>query len=77
ARQPGKARGDDNPPDRQARNEDALVAIQTPPRVNSATPSVSKSVRLRYGNIDIAVTANGVSGDEINVYGMSDREGNT
>ncbi len=33
--------------------------------------SVSKSLRLRYGNIDIAVNANGVSGDYFNVYGMS------
>lgn len=53
------------------------MAIQKQLWVNSATPSVSKSLRLRYGNIDIAVNANGVSGDYFNVYGMSFREGNT
>ncbi|WP_258210211.1 macrolide ABC transporter ATP-binding protein/permease [Salmonella enterica] len=74
---PGKDFGDDNPQYRQALKYDDLVAIQKQPWVNSATPSVSKSLRLRYGNIDIAVNANGVSGDYFNVYGMSFREGNT
>ncbi len=70
---PGKDFGDDNPQYRQALKYDDLVAIQKQPWVNSATPSVSKSLRLRYGNIDIAVNANGVSGDYFNVYGMSFR----
>lgn len=74
---PGKDFGDDNPQYRQVLKYDDLVAIQKQPWVNSATPSVSKSLRLRYGNIDIAVNANGVSGDYFNVYGMSFSEGNT
>ncbi|ECG8257207.1 macrolide ABC transporter ATP-binding protein/permease MacB [Salmonella bongori] len=74
---PGKDFGDDNPQYRQVLKYDDLAAIQKQPWVNSATPSVSKSLRLRYGNIDIAVNANGVSGDYFNVYGMSFSEGNT
>ncbi|EBO9743133.1 macrolide ABC transporter ATP-binding protein/permease [Salmonella enterica] len=74
---PGKDFGDDNPQYRQVLKYDDLVAIQKQPWVNSATPSVSKSLRLRYGNIDIAVNASGVSGDYFNVYGISFSEGNT
>lgn len=38
--------------------------------------SVLKSLCFCYGNIDIVVNVNGVSGDYFNVYGMFFREGN-
>lgn len=56
---------------------DDLAAIQKQPWVNSATPAVSQNLRLRYGNIDVAASANGVSGDYFNVYGMTFSEGAT
>ncbi|EPD0891508.1 ABC transporter permease, partial [Escherichia coli H11] len=34
-------------------------------------------LRLRYNNVDVAASANGVSGDYFNVYGMTFSEGNT
>lgn len=68
----GKIYGDDNPQYRQAakymtiwwrlfRNNRGIIC----------DAQRFKSLRLRYGNIDIAVNANGVSGDYFNVYGMS------
>lgn len=56
---------------------DDLTALQKQPRVSSVTPAVSKNLRLRYGNIDVAASANGVSGDYFNVYGMTFSEGTT
>lgn len=47
------------------------------PWVASATPAVSQNLRLRYNNVDVAASANGVSGDYFNVYGMTFSEGNT
>ncbi len=43
------------------------------------TPSVLKELLSRHGNIDIAVNANGVSGDYFHprLRSMSFREGNT
>ena len=35
--------------------------------VASATPAVSQNLRLRYNNVDVAASANGVSGDYFNV----------
>ncbi|XPE35556.1 ABC transporter permease [Shigella flexneri] len=40
-------------------------------------PLVSQNLRLRYNNVDVAASANGVSGDYFNVYGMTFSEGNT
>jgi macrolide transport system ATP-binding/permease protein len=74
---PGKDFGDDDPQYQQALKYDDLTAIQKQPWVSSATPAVSQNLRLRYGNIDVAASANGVSGDYFNVYGMTFSEGNT
>ena len=74
---PGKDFGDDDPQYQQALKYDDLVAIQKQPWVTSATPAVSQNLRLRYGNIDVAASANGVSGDYFNVYGMTFSEGTT
>jgi macrolide transport system ATP-binding/permease protein len=60
---PGKDFGDDEPQYQQALKYDDLTAIQKQPWVNSATPAVSQNLRLRVGNVDVAASANGVSGD--------------
>lgn len=72
---PGKDFGDDEPQYQQALKYDDLQAIQKQPWVKSATPAVSQNLRLRYGNIDVAASANGVSGQYFNVYGMMFSEG--
>ncbi|AGN83726.1 MULTISPECIES: macrolide ABC transporter ATP-binding protein/permease MacB [Enterobacteriaceae] len=72
---PGKDFGDDEPQYQQALKYDDLQAIQKQPWVKSATPAVSQNLRLRYGNIDVAASANGVSGQYFNVYGMTFSEG--
>ena len=69
--------GDDDPQYQQALKYDDLIAIQKQPWVASATPAVSQNLRLRYNNVDVAASANGVSGDYFNVYGMTFSEGNT
>ena len=74
---PGKDFGDDEPQYQQALKYDDLAAIQKQPWVNSATPAVSQNLRLRVGNVDVAASANGVSGDYFNVYGMTFSEGAT
>lgn len=74
---PGKDFGDDDPQYQQALKYDDLIAIQKQPWVRSATPAVSQNLRLRYGGIDVAASANGVSGQYFNVYGMTFSEGNT
>ncbi|MTH48183.1 macrolide ABC transporter ATP-binding protein/permease MacB [Intestinirhabdus alba] len=73
---PGKDFGDDDPQYQQALKYDDLSAIQKQPWVESATPAVSQNLRLRYGNIDVAASANGVS-DYFSVYGMTFSEGST
>ncbi|WP_338464465.1 macrolide ABC transporter ATP-binding protein/permease MacB [Franconibacter pulveris] len=74
---PGKDFGDDDPQYQQALKYDDLTAIAKQPWVRSATPALSQNVRLRYGNVDVAASANGVSGQYFNVYGMTFSEGNT
>ncbi|MDQ2229199.1 macrolide ABC transporter ATP-binding protein/permease MacB [Citrobacter portucalensis] len=74
---PGKDFGDDDPQYQQALKYDDLTALKKQPWVSSVTPAVSKNLRLRYGNIDVAASANGVSGDYFNVYGMTFSEGTT
>ncbi|HFZ8995211.1 TPA: macrolide ABC transporter ATP-binding protein/permease MacB [Citrobacter freundii] len=74
---PGKDFGDDDPQYQQALKYSDLTALQKQPWISSATPAVSQNLRLRYGNIDVAASANGVSGDYFNVYGMTFSEGNT
>jgi macrolide transport system ATP-binding/permease protein len=56
---PGKDFGDDDPRYQQALKYDDLLAIQKQPWVRSATPAVSKSLRLRANNIDVAASAEG------------------
>ncbi len=58
---PGKDFGDDDPRYQQALKYDDLLAIQKQPWVSSATPAVSKSLRLRANNIDVAASAEGVA----------------
>ncbi|NDJ58299.1 macrolide ABC transporter ATP-binding protein/permease MacB [Enterobacteriaceae bacterium 4M9] len=72
---PGKDFGDDDPSTQQALKNDDLTAIVSQPWVHSATPSVSKNLRLRYGNRDAAASVNGVSGQYFNVYGMEFSQG--
>ena len=73
----GKDFGDDDPQYQQALKYDDLIAIQNnrgPPSIH--LPSL-QNLRLRYNNVDVAASANGVSGDYLNVYGMTFSEGNT
>ena len=74
---PGKDFGDDDPRDQQALKYDDLLAIQKQSWVSSATPAVSKSLRLRVDNVDVASSAEGVGPQYFNVYGMTFSEGNT
>lgn len=74
---PGKDFGDDDPQYQQALKYEDLTAIEKQPWVRSATPALSQNLRLRYGNVDVAASANGVSGLYFNVYGMTFSEGNT
>ena len=74
---PGKDFGDDEPQYQQALKYDDLLAIQKQPWVRSATPAVSKSLRLRSNNIDVSASAEGVGAQYFNVYGMTFSEGNT
>lgn len=72
---PGKDFGDDDPSTQQALKNDDLTAIASQLWVHSATPAVSKNLRLRYGNRDAAASVNGVSGQYFNVYGMDFSQG--
>jgi macrolide transport system ATP-binding/permease protein len=74
---PGKDFGDDDPQYQQALKYDDLLAIQKQPWVRSATPAVSKSLRLRVGNSDVSASIEGVGSQYFNVYGMTFSEGNT
>ncbi|ALR76179.1 macrolide ABC transporter ATP-binding protein/permease MacB [[Enterobacter] lignolyticus] len=74
---PGKDFGDDDPQYQQALKYDDLLAIQKQPWVSSATPAVSKNLRLRMNNTDVAASANGVGPQYFNVYGMTFSEGST
>ncbi|BBV77369.1 macrolide ABC transporter ATP-binding protein/permease MacB [Raoultella ornithinolytica] len=74
---PGKDFGDDDPRYQQALKYDDLLAIQKQPWVRSATPAVSKNLRLRADNIDVAASVEGVGPQYFNVYGMTFSEGNT
>ena len=72
---PGKDFGDDNPRYQQSLKEGDLAAIIKQPWVSSATASISSNLRLRYGNVDVAASVSGVSGDYFNVYGMTISQG--
>ncbi len=72
---PGKDFGDDEPPYQQALKYDDLDALREQPYISALSPSISSSLRLRLGNVDVAASANGVSEQYFNVYGMTFSEG--
>ncbi|WP_052284333.1 macrolide ABC transporter ATP-binding protein/permease MacB [Kluyvera genomosp. 1] len=74
---PGKDFGDDDPQYQQSLKYDDLLAIEKQSWVSSATPSVSKNLRIRAGNIDVAASVQGIGQQYFNVYGMTFSEGNT
>lgn len=74
---PGKDFGDDDPQYQQSLKYDDLLAIEKQSWVSSVTPAVSKNLRLRAGNIDVAASVQGVGQHYFNVYAMSFSEGNT
>lgn len=74
---PGKDFGDDDPQYQQSLKYDDLLAIEKQSWVSSVTPAVSKNLRLRAGNIDVAASVQGVGQQYFNVYGMTFSEGNT
>lgn len=74
---PGQDFGDDEPQYQQALKYDDLEAIQKQSWVKSATPAISKSLRLRANNIDVSASVEGVSPQYFNVYGMIFSEGGT
>lgn len=74
---PGKDFGDDDPQYQQSLKYDDLLAIEKQSWVSSVTPSVSKNLRIRAGNIDVAASVQGIGQHYFNVYGMTFSEGNT
>ena len=74
---PGKDFGDDDPQYQQSLKYDDLLAIEKQSWVSSVTPSVSKNLRIRAGNIDVAASVQGIGQQYFNVYGMTFSEGNT
>lgn len=74
---PGKDFGDDDPQYQQSLKYDDLLAIEKQSWVSSVTPSVSKNLRVRAGNIDVAASVQGIVQHYFNVYGMTFSEGNT
>jgi macrolide transport system ATP-binding/permease protein len=74
---PGRDFGDDDPQYQQSLSYDDMVAISRQSWVSSATPSVSKNLRVRYGSKDAAASVNGVSSQYFDVYGMGFSEGGT
>ncbi|MBW7984896.1 macrolide ABC transporter ATP-binding protein/permease MacB [Enterobacillus tribolii] len=74
---PGTDFGDDNPANRQTLSYDDMEALSQQSYVDGATPSLSSSPRLRYGNIDVPVSLEGVSPQYFQVYGMGFSQGAT
>ena len=74
---PGKDFGDDDPQYQQSLKYDDLLAIEKQSWVSSVTPSVSKNLRIRAGNIDVAASVQGIGQHYFSVYGMTFSEGNT
>lgn len=72
---PGKDFGDDDPSMQQSLKNEDLIAITTQSWVNSATPSISTNLRLRYANRDASASVNGVSDQYFKVYGLAFSEG--
>ncbi|HGM5490703.1 TPA: macrolide ABC transporter ATP-binding protein/permease MacB [Serratia fonticola] len=72
---PGKDFGDDDPTFRQALKYDDLSALREQPYVSVLSPTIRSSMRLRFGNIDVAANISGVSEQYFRVYGMAFSEG--
>lgn len=72
---PGKDFGDDDPTYRQSLKYDDLDALREQPYVSALSPSIGSSMRLRFGNVDVAANVNGVSEQYFRVYGMGFSQG--
>lgn len=72
---PGKDFGDDDPTFRQALKYDDLSALREQPYVSVLSPNTRSSMRLRFGNIDVAANVAGVSEQYFRVYGMTFYQG--
>ncbi|MFZ1875362.1 MAG: macrolide ABC transporter ATP-binding protein/permease MacB [Chania sp.] len=72
---PGKDFGDDDPAYRQALKYDDLGALREQPYVSALSPRIGSSMRLRFGNIDVAASVTGVSEQFFRVYGMEFTQG--
>ncbi|CAM4133910.1 macrolide ABC transporter ATP-binding protein/permease MacB [Serratia silvae] len=72
---PGKDFGDDDPSFRQALKYGDLSALREQPYVSALSPNISSSMRLRFGNIDVAANVAGVSEQYFRVYGMTLSQG--
>ncbi|EKN6256793.1 macrolide ABC transporter ATP-binding protein/permease MacB [Yersinia enterocolitica] len=72
---PGKDFGDDDPSTRQALVYDDMTALKAQSYVSAVSPTIAGSMRLRYGNIDVAASVSGVSDQYFRVYGMKLEQG--
>lgn len=72
---PGKDFGDDDPTFRQALKYDDLSALREQPYVSVLSPTIRNSMRLRFGNIDVAANVSGISEQYFRVYGMAFSQG--
>lgn len=72
---PGKDFGDDDPSFRQALKYGDLSALREQPYVSALSPNISSSMRLRFGNIDVAANVAGVGEQFFRVYGMTLSQG--
>lgn len=72
---PGKDFGDDDPTFRQSLKYEDLSALREQPYVSALSPNISSSMRLRFGNIDVAANVAGVSEQYFRVYGMAFSQG--
>ncbi|MBL5905893.1 macrolide ABC transporter ATP-binding protein/permease MacB [Serratia fonticola] len=72
---PGKDFGDDDPTLRQALKYDDLSALDAQPYISALSPMTRSSMRLRFGNIDVAANVAGVSEQFFRVYGMEFSQG--
>ncbi|WP_301210452.1 macrolide ABC transporter ATP-binding protein/permease MacB [Yersinia sp. 22-579] len=72
---PGKDFGDDDPSTRQALVYDDMAALKAQSYVSAVSPTIAGSMRLRYGNIDVAASVSGVSDQYFRVYGMKLEQG--
>lgn len=74
---PGKDFGDDDPSTRQSLVYDDMAALSAQSYVSAVSPTIAGSMRLRYGNIDVAASISGVSEQYFRVFGMKLEQGTT